>query len=88
MVSEALALVIANWVFTIGGIAFTAALLPALFKKTTAIPVFTSGLTASFLWAYSGADVLLGLWAAVLANGSTALMWTLLLILRRPKKVV
>jgi hypothetical protein len=87
MISEVMALVIANWVFFVGGIAFTVALIPSLLKKETSIPVFSSSMTAGFLWAYAVVDGLLGLWEALAAGASTALIWTLLLMFRRPKRV-
>ncbi len=87
MISETMALVIANWVFFVGGIAFTIALIPSLLKKETVIPMSSSALTAGFLWAYSVVYVLLGTWEAFGAGIATATMWTLLLIFRRPKQV-
>lgn len=85
MVSVEQAVTIANWVFFVGGIAFTVALLPSLLSKKTAIPWTSSALTAFWLWAYAFVFYLLDTPEALAAEVATATAWTLLLIYRRPK---
>lgn len=83
---DAISAMVANVIFTLGSVAFTLALLPTLLNKRSAVPAFSSALTAGFLYAYVAADLLLGLGAAAVAGASTAVMWTLIFVFRRPSQ--
>jgi cytochrome c-type biogenesis protein CcmH/NrfG len=71
-------------VFAVGSFLFTVALLPALFNKRTAMPWWSSLLTAAVLTVFVIGYGSLGLWLSVASGSSTAAAWWLLLIFRRP----
>lgn len=61
---------------------FGIALLPTVMDSAARVPRSSSGITAAGLWAIAAVYALMGLWAAALAAGSTAGMWTLIFVYR------
>ncbi len=64
-----------DWVFTIGNVVMTAALVPAITGRRYNIPLVTSIPTACGLTMFSIAFCTLNLWAAGISVGLSAVGW-------------
>jgi 4-hydroxybenzoate polyprenyltransferase len=71
-------------ILAVGSFLFTVALIPVLLNKKSAVPWSGALITAAVLTVFVGVYASLGLWLTVVSGSSTALIWWLLLIFRRP----
>lgn len=79
---------LAELIFTVGAVAFTLGLIPAMLNRNTVIPRGSSLLTAFFLSLYVYAFASIGQTYSAAAGASTALAWWFLFIFRAPGPIL